>query len=186
MDESRQFLATKDNHIADTKEARGLKLGAAENFALLMVRAWVRVLTAKRGSAPVHDALNIWNRGFCQVGTVTASKSLDQFMSMLARKSQHKIEIGCPKCLAPNSDEQRILECMRAYQRGDVCKGRGLLSYWLSDEDMGFAEHQLILFVAALSEKAYIFRDRLPCSVGGPARKTASDADAMSDHLEAF
>ncbi len=157
MDVPQKLLAIDDDFRSKTEGLQDVELGTAEDFTLSMVRVWVRALTSKKGSSPIHEALNVWNRGFCQIGNITASKTLDQFMSLLARKSQQKLVIGCPNCKAPNQDERKILECMYAYQSGEAVEGRRVLLHWLNDEDVCFAEHQVILFVAALSERGYVF-----------------------------
>jgi hypothetical protein len=78
-------------------------------------------------------------------------------MSLLARKSLRKLQIGCPMCKGPNSDEQRILNILASYQHGKAEKGRELLQYWLEGHDSQLAEHNIILFVAALNRQDYRF-----------------------------
>jgi hypothetical protein len=156
MDVPQKLLAI-DDFRSKTEELQDVELGTAEGFTLSMVRVWVRALTSKKGSSPIHEALNAWNHGFCQIGNITASKTLDQFMSLLARKSQQKLVIGCPDCQGPNQDERKILGCMYAYQSGDAVEGRRILLRWLNADDVCSAEHQIILFVATLSERGYVF-----------------------------
>ena len=159
MDGSRPDWGTDYEMLTEEASYKTEPLGAADNFALLMIRAWVRALTSEKGSAKLHDALNIWNVGFCRVGGITASRSLDQFISLLARKSSYKIQIGCPKCTAPNRDEQRILNCLSNYQHGKAKTGREYLGYWFEDEDMRFAEHHAIMFAAQLAQQNYMLNE---------------------------
>ena len=159
MKQTRLYVDQDEILYRSNGNGANVQSGAAEKFALLMMRCWVRALTSEKGSSQIHEALNIWNKGFCSVGGMEASKSFDHFMSLLARKSIKRLQVGCPKCKEPNQDEQRILNILSSYQRGKADTGTATLKYWLEGHDSQLAEHHIILFVAALNRQDYRFRD---------------------------
>ncbi|GHF19458.1 hypothetical protein GCM10017044_12640 [Kordiimonas sediminis] len=138
---------------------------AASEFIVRVTRAWVGALNARRehGAAKdLHKNVDIWNRSFCTVGGIPASRAWDMFLACLCRKSERQIMLGCACCGKISEDELTILLSLLHLREGRAQDAFDLYKQWLKPDDARVALSCAIEFFDQLSRYgAYVNRSIL-------------------------
>jgi hypothetical protein len=138
------------NEYADFEE------NTTEEIAYLVIkatRAWVHAIMASACSSARCWHLRIWDETFDAVGSTEASHVWSSFMRHLSLEGNAKFKLGCGSCGVASQDEQALMQCLAAHQKGRKTEALAILDQWFSGDCLWKADALAEAFADHLTVK---------------------------------
>lgn len=125
-------------------------------LVLTATRSWVGAVMSRSCRSARDRFLGMWNDCFDQLGDPELANIWGSFMRHLTIDGKATFMLGCSGCGRSSEDENILLNCLSAHQRGQKVEAYGMLERWFEGEALWKADALAEAFADQLSLHGYV------------------------------